>query len=243
MRINKHDYSSKEVILLQDLGVVNGKRKGVYACNVCGTPTIKFTANANKGSCRCQQCGKIKPLKQLPLKLIEDLGMMFSTPTSKRKVRMCQVECPICQEGYKTVAGDVASGKSCMCRKCSLSFSGWSDSEWEKRGKASSNFDSFKVYVIKLFGSNGEEFYKIGKTYTTVKSRYSRESSEFPYTIEILFEYSNESGIVISKLERLLLSKCKTDKYVPLEKFCGKTECISAIDIDIVKNIIKKETE
>lgn len=234
------DYSKKDVILIKDLGIVDGSRKGIYECNICGDQIIKFTANANKGSCRCQKCSKLKPLEDLPLQLVEDLGMVFINEHSDRKTRMCVVVCPICDDNYTTSANDVKSGKSSMCRKCSLSLSGWTDSEWETRGKNSSNFDGYKIYVVKMT-SGHEEFYKIGKTYTTTtKGRFSRESTEFPYTIEVLYEYVSDSGVKISKIERMLHKVLKSDKYEPASEFCGKTECFSAIDLEQVKSIIEE---
>lgn len=238
------DYSRKDVILIKDLGVIDGSRKGIYECNICGAHTVKFTANALKGKGRCEDCARLSPLVDMPLRLIEDLGMVYINEDSKRKTRMCVVECPICSEEYTTSANDVKSGKSSMCRKCSLSMSVWSDSEWELKGSLSNNFDSYKVYVIKLYDPNtAEEFYKIGKTYTTVKGRYSRECSEFPYDIEILYEYVSDSGIKISKLERMLHKALKTVKYEPTVEFCGKTECFSLVDIEQIKDIIEEMEE
>ena len=105
------DYSRKDVILVKDLGIIDGSRKGLYECNICGDHVIKFTANANKGSCRCQQCSKLKPLEGLPLQLVEDLGMVFINEHSSRKTRMCVVTCPICDDNYTASANDVKSGK------------------------------------------------------------------------------------------------------------------------------------
>lgn len=235
------DYSRKDIILIKDLGIVDGSRKGVYECNICGTHIIKFTANALKGNGRCKECARLAPLVDMPLRLIEDLGMVYINEDSKRKTRMCVVECPVCQEEYTTSANDVKSGKSSMCRKCSLSMSVWSDSEWELKGGLSNNFDSYKVYIIKLDNPDtGESFYKIGKTYTTVKSRYSRERKDFPYTIELLYEYIHESGVHVSKLERLLHKTLKHLAYIPQEDFNGKMECYSSVDIEQIKDIIKE---
>ena len=235
------DYSRKDIILIKDLGIIDGSRKGVYECNVCRTHTIKFIANAMKGNGRCKECARLSPLVDMPLRLIEDLGMVYINEDSKRKTRMCIVECPICQEAYTTSANDVKSGKSSMCKKCSLSMSVWSDSEWELKGRLSNNFDSYKVYVVKLYDSStAEEFYKIGKTYTTVKSRYSREGSEFPYSIEVLYEYVHESGVQVSKLERLLHKTFKHLTYAPQVSFNGKMECYESIDIEQIKDIIKE---
>jgi hypothetical protein len=235
------DYSRKDVILIEDLGMVDGDHKGIYECNICGVHIIKFVANAKKGSCRCQQCSKLKPLSDLPLRLVEDLGMVFINETSTRKTRMCKVECPVCSEPYIASANDVKAGKSTMCKKCANSFSGWTDTEWETRGKKSVHFDGYKVYVIKMTDATTEEtFYKIGKTYTTTVGRYARETKEFQYSIEVMYEYVHESGVVISKLERILHKSFRHISYIPNIDFCGKTECYKSIDISQVKEIIEE---
>jgi hypothetical protein len=234
------DYSRKDVILVEDLGMVDGGHKGIYECNICGAHTVKFVANANKGTGRCVDCSRIKPIGNLPLRLIKDLGVLYPTENSTRKHRMCIVECPVCQEEYTTYVRDVAAGKSTMCRPCSLSISVMSYSQWEEKGKLSKNFDGYKVYVIKLTDPETlEEFYKIGKTYTTVKSRYSRESKDFPYDIDVMYEYSHESGVYVSKVERLLLNMFKHISYTPLKEFCGKYECFTTINIEQIENIIE----
>lgn len=238
------DYSRTDIIKIRDLEPApDGKPQALYECNVCGDHTVKYVSNASKGIGRCRSCSKLKPLDTLPLRLIEDLGMIYPTENSKRKVRMVSVECPICQGDYSTTAQDVRSGKSTMCKPCALSFSTMSYSQWHEKGKLSVHFDSYKVYIIKLMHKETKEsFYKIGKTYTTVKERYSREKSDFPYELEEIFEYSHESGIYISKLERLLLNMYKHKAYLPKEDFCGKYECVSDIDLEQIENTIEGET-
>ena len=235
------DYSRTDIIKLKDLEPApDGKPQALYECNICSTHSIKYVANANKGKGRCRECANLKPLNVLPLRLIEDLGVVYPTENSKRKARMVVVECPICKGAYTTVAQDVQSGKSTMCKPCALSFSVMSYSQWHEKGKLSVHFDSYKIYVIKLtHKETGENFYKIGKTYTTVKERYSRERFDFPYEIEEIFEYSHESGVYISKLERLLLNTYKHKEYLPKEDFNGKYECISEVDLEQIENIVE----
>ena len=235
------DYSRTDIIKVKDLEpAADGKPQALYECNICGDHIVKYVSNAEKSNGRCRKCSNLRALQPLPLKLLEDLGVVFPTENSKRKARMVKVECPVCQEGYTTIAQDVQSGKSKMCKPCSLSFSVMSYSQWREKGKLSSHFDSYKVYVIKLtHEETGESFYKIGKTYTTVKERYSREKSDFPYDIEEVFEYSHDSGIYISKLERLLLNTYKHKSYLPKEVFCGRYECVSEVDLEQIENIIE----
>lgn len=67
------------------------------------------------------------------------------------------------------------------CNRCADNLTGWAYSNWEKAGLKSKNFDGFKCYIIKCFNEN-EEFYKIGKTYQTIKNRFKN----FVYNYEIL---------------------------------------------------------
>ena len=50
----------------------------------------------------------------------------------------------------------------------------------------------------------------------------------------------SDSGIKISKLERMLHKALKTVKYEPTVEFCGKTECFSLVDIEQIKDIIEE---
>lgn len=51
--------------------------------------------------------------------LLEDLGMLFATNTSKKKSRFGLYECQFCKTPFKTITADVKSGhtKSCGCQK------------------------------------------------------------------------------------------------------------------------------
>ena len=217
--------------------------KGIYKCPMCHKEEIKLVNNANKNTGKCSECYKIKPLKDMPYNFVRDLGMEYPTEQSKKKSRMCIAECLVCQDEYRTSALDLKAGKSSMCRSCSLSLSGWSDQEWENRGKMSTHFKAYTVYVIRMFHQEYDEtFIKIGKTYTSVEGRYSRESKTFPYTFEVLETITDSSGVYISKLERALQKAHKEFKYTPSTKFCGVTECFSEYKTDI-KNKVKEEID
>lgn len=239
--VNKHDTLSyplpTNVNLIKDLGIIDGVRKGIYECNICKTQTVQITSNAKKGKGRCKDCGKLSELKDMPSNFICGLGMQYVNETSSRKTRLCIAECSVCQEHYTTSARDLKNGKSNMCRSCSLKFSGWSDSEWELRGKQSSNFDNYKVYIVKIYNEK-ETFFKIGKTYITVKERFSREASGFLYEYDVVAEIISNSGIEISKIERELHSLYRENSYTPNYLFNGHTECFTEIDFVKVKECL-----
>lgn len=100
---------------------------------------------------------------------------------------------------------------------------GWSHSEWINAANISKNFDSFKVYIIRLY-NNTENFIKIGKTFVTIKSRFERKRPPYEYE---LISYAEGDGLTMSILETTLHSKLKEYKYVPSLNFDGSTECFT----------------
>ena len=117
----------------------------------------------------------------------------------------------------------------------------WQYSDWEKAALKSKNFDSYKVYVLKCF-KDGEEFIKIGKTYTTVKYRF--RSKAIPYKYTILKEYLFNTAKEASVLERKLQDSFKNYKYTPLLSFGGNKECFNIsiqnlLDLEKYSNLIE----
>ncbi len=110
---------------------------------------------------------------------------------------------------------------------------GWSYTSWQKAGEKSKNFDSFKVYIIKCWNED-EIFYKIGKTFTTVKRRF-KTKKEMPYEYEIFTEIIRD-GKSICEIEYILKSCNKINKYIPLKQFCGSQECFVKLDLNCFKN-------
>lgn len=102
---------------------------------------------------------------------------------------------------------------------------GWNYTNWQKAGERSKNFDSFKVYIIRCWNEN-EEFYKIGKTFTTVEKRF-RLKSMMPYDYEIItvsfFNTSKEASEYENNLQRIN----KKYSYKPSLVFNGSSECFS----------------
>ena len=110
------------------------------------------------------------------------------------------------------------------CQKCFTSF--WKYSDWEKAGNKSVNFDSYKVYIIRCFNET-EEFYKIGKTFSTVAKRFNRKDL-MPYEYEVL-KVIEGSARFISELENKLQNENKEHRYLPIKDFKGKTECFKKL--------------
>ena len=105
---------------------------------------------------------------------------------------------------------------------------GWRWEDWEKRAKQSKNFDSFKVYIIRCWNEN-EEFYKIGRTFSTVETRFKTKQL-MPYNYEIIRTIEGEVELVYA-LESKLQTQYEEFKYEPLLGFPGQYECFSYIEL------------
>lgn len=103
---------------------------------------------------------------------------------------------------------------------------GWSHTEWADAGYNSENFDSFKVYIIKLW-NNEESFYKIGRTFLTLEKRLPELLRV--YEMSIIKIVSDDDPKHIIDLEIELLRKNKKFRYKPKSFFHGKNECFSKI--------------
>lgn len=123
------------------------------------------------------------------------------------------------------------------CKKCSYKYNIYEYKQWEEKGLKSKDFDSFKLYLIKCTDEiTKENFYKIGKTFRTIEKRF-RKFKNIPYTCEVLLSISN-SARKVSETEHKILSELKHNKYNPLLKIDGKTECFKTDDINSIINNI-----
>lgn len=111
---------------------------------------------------------------------------------------------------------------------------GWTHTNWQNAGKRSRNFDSFKVYIIRCW-HEGEDFYKIGKTFLTLVERFGKKpNSLLPYSYEVMEIFtSKEDGVYISKLEKELQKLNKDNKYLPKIKFGGMYECFKTVNYEL----------
>lgn len=106
---------------------------------------------------------------------------------------------------------------------------GWRYETWIRSGLKSKHFDSFKVYFIECWDEEtGERFYKIGKTYKTVKRRF-RTKTRLPYKYNIIYTLELEDGRKICELEQGYQNKNKEYNYTPKKKFDGMYECFSKL--------------
>lgn len=117
------------------------------------------------------------------------------------------------------------------CPKCN--FNAFNYKEWEIMGQKSKNFESYKLYIVKLYNED-EEFYKVGKTYTNLTSRLRK----IPYLFECIATYEM-GAIEVCKLENKIHKLYYSYKYLPKKEFGGHQECFSMLPTKITQDIQK----
>jgi len=110
---------------------------------------------------------------------------------------------------------------------------GWDYNKWFKSAKTSKNFDGFKVYIIRCWNET-EEFYKIGRTYKTLKGRFPKHRMPYNYEIVKIItkgEITLNNAKIIYNLENELKNKNKDFKYKPLKYMRGEYECFKQLNL------------
>jgi hypothetical protein len=121
------------------------------------------------------------------------------------------------------------------CPICAHQNSWWKLSDWEWMANKSNNFDSYKLYIIKITWD--DIFYKIWITFNTLKNRFI-SISKLWYKIEELKIIESKDVSYIYNLEKKLLREHKEYRYNPMYSFWWETECFSYIDRDIINDNI-----
>lgn len=162
------------------------------------------------------------------LNLWSDLNLEspFSYSCIKNSKAWFKCDSNIHEDYYRNISDTYRSNFECVMCSRERNF-GWSRSRWIKYANESKNFESFKLYKIKLYNNN-EEFYKIGITFTSMVSRmYSYNN----YSYEIIDVIESDDGVYIWNLEKELHRKHKNNglQYIPKTQFHGMTECFSEL--------------
>lgn len=152
----------------------------------------------------------------------------YSKSNYTRHVDKITITCKL-HGDFTQKAGTHLRGSGCSeCHKLNNSFSR------EKYIKMSKGRDTI-LYLIKCkYGD--EEFYKIGKTYTSLKYRFRKNG--MPYSYELIDSFVSKAGEIYD-MEINMHTKYLEYKHTPLINFKGYTECYG-IDLPI-KNIFKNE--
>lgn len=233
---NKYDYS-----------LVDYKKSNTKVKIICHTHGVfEQTPNTHLSGSGCNKCAHIsKGLKSRikkedfikKCKIIHKNKYEYSLVIYINSDANIDIICPyhgvFSQRAIKHKKGQGCPkcGKEKVGKHNSQFGSGWTVSSWDKAAERSKNFDSFKVYIIKCWNDN-EEFYKIGRTFTTTKHRF-RRNRLMPYNYEIIKEliFDNAKDAFYKEME--LKNKNKKFKYIPNIKFEGMYECFYKI---ILKN-------
>lgn len=232
---DRYDYSLVEY--------KNAKTKVKIICSTHGVFEQTPDNHANGGSIGgCKKCHYDKLAKsQLHTteQFIEKANKLhnfkynYSKSIYKGDRIKLSIICPLHGEFLQT-PGDHYRSQGCnICGNLKTSVyqrqnpSGWSFKTWIKKASTSKNFDSFKVYIIRCWNEN-EEFYKIGRTYTTINFRF-RYKTQLPYKYEILKEIVGDAKEIVN-FELKLKKEHKTFKYTPKLKFDGMHECFYKIN-------------
>lgn len=122
-------------------------------------------------------------------------------------------------------------GKLSAIERLKESPTGWGHSDWVRSALISKNFDSFKTYVIKFIDKETDEsFYKVGRTFLTLHSRFNAINQY--YNKEVLFVFEDDDPIKVINKELELLRLNKPNSYLPNRNFGGKNECFSKVEYD-----------
>lgn len=228
--VHDHYYSYNKTVYK------SSKDSVTITCPVHGD--FQQVADTHKSGRGCTKCGKVKTsvfmkVRQSKLKLSTDVfkeraeakhGSLYDYSkvefdlTSDKVTIVCPKHGDFIQEVTKHLIGS-------KCPKCCNEQvkNGWSTTVWKEVAKKSSNFNGFKLYIIKLYNGN-EVFYKIGKTFRSIAER----SGNIPYSMDVLVSIE-ASAEYVSKLEKELQSINKEHSYSPSKSFFGCKECFSKV--------------
>ena len=186
---------------------------GGRGCPLCGTDKIKESNTSNS--------------EKFIRKAINIHGNLYDYTKVLYKDAHSNVDIVCKYHGeFKQTPSNHLQGHGCPeCAK-NTTKSSWTYTGWEQAGKESKHFEGFTLYVLKLTDENGEEFIKIGKTFTSLSRRFKR----LPYKYEVLYTYSGTAK-EICELETRLHKDNKEYRYKPSKVFGGCYECYSKADV------------
>jgi hypothetical protein len=138
---------------------------------------------------------------------------------------LIKITCPI-HGGFEQTSNRHLNGQGCP--DCAKAAQGWSWSAWEQQGVKSTQFDSFKMYIIECW-DDIERFYKIGKTFHTIGRRFD-SIGKLPYSWKVISTVEGDAR-TISQLELQKHTELGMYSYTPKVYFQGNTECFSCYEL------------
>jgi len=261
-KLTKKEFIQKAKVihgLLYDYSLVvyiNNRIPVEIICNTCGTNFIQIPKShlRRRG---CYICGMkrtvLSKMKTTP-SFVKDAMKVHGQKYDYSKVEYINSVNKIkiiCKEHdvFQQTPKDHLNGSGCpQCGYMSISKynknnpHGWNYSIWIMSSKKSMNFDSFKVYILECWDEY-EHFFKIGKTFRNTRKRF-QSKYEMPYQFKIIHIIEMTKNLVIEdeacyicKLEHELKKIHKPFQYIPKQKFDGRYECFSKIDLYSIKKL------
>lgn len=216
---NKYDYSL--VVGLKNSAVIK------IICPLHGV--FEQSAFLHANGCGCQKCGGSKQLTTN--EVINQFKKMHGDKYDYSKVKYTQafgkVEI-ICPEhgSFFQIAKTHKGGGGCPSCAVTIGHTKSSYLSYCKKFGGKTH-----LYLIKCF-DDSEIFFKIGIARKGAADRFNSKQ-KLPYNFELLYQIEGDAKAMWD-LEKMLHKRIKHNKYRPLKKFNGHTECFSQID-DILK--------
>ncbi len=213
---DKYDYS-----LVEYLGA---KNKVTIKCNKC-SDSFKQSATNHLSGYGCMSCARViqgdskrKNLQWFIEKSTEVHGEKYNYDNTEYVESDKKVSINCKYHGvFQQSPNAHVSGKG--CEKCARVLNSFVREDYVKMARGRDTI----LYLLKCF-NNEEEFYKIGKTYTSIKQRYKKGA--MPYNYIILDTLISDASTVHIKEAELHL-KYGLYSYTPKLKFGGYTETYS----------------
>lgn len=229
---NFYDYSL--------VNYINARKKVEIICPTHGnfwqTPDTHLRPSGCM-KCKNEKVGKLNALTKE--KFIKKANVLHNNKYNydlvnyKNEHSVLDIICPVHGKFKQKAANHF---KSQGCKKCGNENTskyqkekpnGWGLSTWVEKSKNAKSFDSFKFYLIECWNED-ERFFKIGRTYSTVKHRF-RYKTQLPYQYKIIKEIIGTAKEIV-KLELNMKELNKNYKYIPKLSFDGRYECYYKIN-------------
>lgn len=132
------------------------------------------------------------------------------TESNKKVTIFCKIH-----QNFTQIANAHMAGKGCS--KCAVLNTSFSRQDYVKMSKGRPT----SLYLLRCFNDE-EDFYKLGKTFQSVKTRYG-STSKMPYSYEVISEYFSDAESIFD-LEIKLHKKYASYSYAPNIFFGGHME-------------------
>lgn len=206
--------------------------KVIITCPIHGD--FEQRPNSHLQGIGCKQCGIEKAHKTTrktfrdfcnEAALVHDYKYEYVEESYESVSKSLDILCPI-HGAFTQLAMSHLTGRKCP--ECSKATQGWTWSAWENQGNISSNFDTYKLYIIECW-NDSERFYKIGKTFLTVGKRFYNKE-RMPYQWKVV-DTTEGDARTISQLELQTHAELRAYSYTPEICFEGNTECFSCYEL------------